>query len=109
MIFLVYRRANLDFDILLEIFGTNLAEISKFKRESASTIDEKWQKTLYQNVFENDTSLAILDVHLHMNCTSLGTFEASDLGHSAESTSTNTTSSKSRNCKRIQQPASSYI
>ena len=33
MSFLVYQRANLDFDILLEIFCANLAEISKFKKE----------------------------------------------------------------------------
>ena len=73
MIFSVYQRANLDFHILLEIFGANLAEILKFKkRETASTIVEKRQKTLHQFFFENDTWLAILDVHLHMNCTSFG-------------------------------------
>ena len=36
MIFSVYERADLDFDMLLEIFGANLAEIYlRLKRETA--------------------------------------------------------------------------
>ena len=31
--FSVYQRANLDFDVLLDIFGANLAEMFKFKKE----------------------------------------------------------------------------
>ena len=59
------QRANLDFDILLEIFCANLAEIFKSKKE-------KLLQQLYQFFFENDIRLAILDVHLLMNCTSFG-------------------------------------
>ena len=38
----VYQRANLDFDILLEILGANLAEIFKFKKDRML---KKWQKS----------------------------------------------------------------
>ena len=73
MIFSVYQRANLDFGILLEIFGANLAEILKFKKkELLQQLLKNGKKTLHQFFFENDTWLAILDVHLHMNCTSFG-------------------------------------
>ena len=64
----------------------------------------KMEKMLYQ-FKNNDCGLAILDLHLHLP---MGISEASDLGHNAESTSTNAKRSKRSNCKRMQQSASSY-
>ena len=110
LLFSLPTRANLDFDVLLEIFSASLAKIFKFKKEKLlQQLLKNGRKCCIKSSFENDTRLAILDVHLHMNCTSLGLFEASDLGHSTESSSTNTTRSKSSNCERMQQPASSYV
>ena len=52
MIFLVYQRANLDFDIFLEIFGANLVQISKFKREKLlQQLLKNGQKNLHQVFF----------------------------------------------------------